>query len=182
MGWAYHHRHPNRIKQRATRPWAGPMSRGGAASLAGCCRSFSQGSALTKGLVALIAILVLLYGLSCAFRSDEEVIEDMVDEARDALVERRGDDFLAFFRPDVVYRDGHDFEALRHEVARWNSQGVGRVWIRERKVTVLEDSGRVELTVAVGASMLQTMPVEVTLELEREGDGWRVSRFQWKRM
>jgi len=141
----------------------------------------------TKNLLIKIAVVVsLLVVVSLALRwflrSDHQRISEAVDDARDALVELRDDDFLAAFTDDLVYRGDRDIVALRRDLASWRAAAIGSVIIVEKEIVIDGHEADVTLLVAAGQSVIQLGQVEVALEAEKGPDDvWRVRSFDWKR-
>jgi hypothetical protein len=136
----------------------------------------------TPRLLGGVAVLILIvWGVSKLFVSDEERIAETIDAVRDALVEGRDDEFLAFFAPEVDYQGGKGMKGLRSDLSRWRRVGRLKAWIHAKEIQVGGDGATAVLQAAVGASLLQTMPVRVELGLHRTEDGWLIDRIQWKR-
>jgi hypothetical protein len=137
---------------------------------------------LIKGAVVIALFVVVSMSLRWFLRSDHQRISEAVDDARDALVELRDDDFLAVFTDDLVYRGDRDIVALRRDLASWRAAAIGSVIIVEKEIEVDGHEADVTLLVAAGQSVIQLGQVEVELEAEKGEDGeWRVRRFDWKR-
>jgi len=132
------------------------------------------------GVVALV--VVGAFFLRWVLRSDAQRISDAVDEARDALVESRDADFLAFFTDDVTYQRGGDLAKLRHDLARWHGAGISEVFVVQRDVELRLPEADVHLVVAVGPELLEIARVDVDLVAVKGDDGiWRVRSFSWRR-
>lgn len=128
--------------------------------------------------LAVVVTLVLLLVRSC--RSDEERLREIVDDARDALVEHRSDDFLAYFAPDVTYRSKHVRADLERDVARWNELRMLRVTIQETVVEVTGPQASIRLRCDVGDIFRTYQTVAVDLRAERRDGTWVVTSFDWK--
>jgi ketosteroid isomerase-like protein len=131
-------------------------------------------------LVAAGAVLaVLVYALLPV--SDEKRIAEAIDDARDALVEHRPEDFLAFFDDPVDYRQGGDRARLARDVDRWVKARIGRVTLLSRDISVTGDTALVALRCDVGNALQSLGTVDVRLLAVKDGEGnWRVRRFDWK--
>ncbi len=130
--------------------------------------------------IALLVALALF--LRWALRSDAQVLSDSIDEARDALVENRDEDFLAFFAPDVAYQRGGNFDSLQRDLSRWHGYGISEVFILSREIELEDDGASIRLVVAVGSGLLQIARVDVDLEAQKDAEGeWRVRAFSWRR-
>jgi hypothetical protein len=139
-------------------------------------------SLLIKG--AFVVALVMGLGLTLRWfmRSDYQRISDAIDDARDALVERRDDDFLGFFTDEVVYQDKGSLAAIERDVARWHELSVLKVYVLEREIEVDGHEAAISLVVAAGQGITQWGQVDVDLEAEKDEDGgWHVRSFSWRR-
>ena len=136
---------------------------------------------LLAGAGALLFVVVAVVLLMRGCKSEAERVSEAVDAARDALVERRPDDFLAFFAPEVRYHVKKDRKALEKDVAQWVEARVGRVSILERKITVDGTSAQIHLRCEAGMIFGDGMPVAVDLEAENRDGTWQVVSFDWKR-
>lgn len=147
--------------------------------------SASQRGVSTVRVIAALALcLLLVYACSRIFRSEEEILADRIEEARRALVDKRDEDFLASFHPDVTYRGGGSVAELTADLKRWRAVGIDKVFILNRQIEMdpTERSAEVRLNVAVGSAILSVATVKVTLTAEKRDDGkWRVAAFDWSR-
>ena len=141
-----------------------------------------RGASLQAWLGAIAAVIVVALFLRWAFRSDAQILSDAIDEARDALVEKRDDDFLAFFSPEVTYQGRGDAASLRRDLARWHAVGISEVFVVSREIDLDGDEADIRLVVVVGPELLRIDVVNVDLEAEKDAGGeWRVRAFSWKR-
>jgi len=124
------------------------------------------------GVLALVVVVALLVLRSC--RSDEERISDLVDEGRDALVDRNREAFLAFFADDVVYRGKPDRKGLERDLDRYIDARVVRVSVGEREITVDGDTATARLGVDVGYLFQEGRRTQVDVRFERQDGEWRV--------
>jgi hypothetical protein len=139
-------------------------------------------SLLTKGVVVVALVIGLALTLRWFMRSDYQRISDAIDDARDALVERRDDDFLRFFTEDVVYQDKGSLAAIERDVGRWHELSVLKVYVLEREIEVDGYEAAISLVVAAGQGITQWGQVDVELEAEKGEDGeWHVRSFSWRR-
>ena len=139
-----------------------------------------------KLVIRVLAVVAILIAggmfVRWLLRSDWQKLSDAVDEASDALVEQRDEDFLAFFTDDVVYRKKSSLAALEHDLKRWHQIGIVRLIVIEREIEVIGDEADIALVVAAGQGYLQLAPVDVDLDAVKGEDGvWRVRSFSWKR-
>lgn len=146
-------------------------------------RSMSQGgNAMWKVVTAVVLLVGLAVTIGSCWFSEEARIERMVETARDDLVENRGEAFLAHFAEDVRYQGGKTKADLTRDLARWQASGRLRIYLRETLVEVDATGADVELQVAVGLSILQAVPIQVILRVDRDDDGgYLVTRFDWSR-
>lgn len=128
--------------------------------------------------VALVVVLVLLAVRGC--RSDEERLRETVDDARDALVEHRADDFLAFFATDVVYRQKHGRKELERDLARWNEFKLLRIAIQEAVIDVTGPDASIRLRCDAGDVFRTYQTVAVELRAAKREGTWLVTSFDWK--
>ncbi|MCE9634186.1 MAG: hypothetical protein K8T90_00645 [Planctomycetes bacterium] len=128
--------------------------------------------------VAGIVFLVLLILRSC--RSDEERLRETVDDARDALVEHRADDFLAFFAEDVTYRHKQARKDLERDLARWNEFKLLRITIQEAAIDVTGREASIRLRCDAGDIFRTYQTVAVELHAEKREGAWLVTSFDWK--
>lgn len=141
-----------------------------------------RGASLGTWLAVVAAVVVLALFLRWVLRSDAQRVSEAVDDARDALVEARDDDFLAFFTEDVAYQGGGDLASLRADLARWHRAGISQVYVLERDIEVRRPEADVRLVVAVGPELLQIARVDVDLVAVKDEEGrWRVRAFSWRR-
>jgi len=139
-------------------------------------------SLIVRGAVVLALLLAGAVLLKWLLRSDWQKLSDAIDDASDALVEERDEDFLAFFTEDVVYRKGSDRAALERDLARWHQIGVVRLFVLDREIKVHDGDADITLVVAAGQGLLQMAPIDVELDAVKGDDGiWRVRSFGWKR-
>ena len=131
------------------------------------------------GAVIVLVLAVVLLVRGC--KSEEERLSEAVDDARAALVERRGEDFLEFFAPEVRYHVKKDRKALEKDLATWIDARVGRVSILERNIAIDGDRATIALRCDAGMIFGDGMPVSVELEAEKQSGAWRVVSFDWKR-
>ena len=130
--------------------------------------------------IALLVVLALF--LRWALRSDFQILSDSIDEARDALVEKRDEDFLAFFSPDVAYQGGGDLDSLQRDLVRWHRLGISEVFILSRDIELEAGDASIRLVVAVGSGLVRIARVDVDLEAREDAEGrWRVRTFSWRR-
>ncbi len=131
----------------------------------------------------VVLALLLWWGLDALFTSDEERIANAVDAARDALIEKRDADFLAFFADDLVYQKGKGHDQLERDLRRWRASGLSEAHIISREVEIDPDRvARISLQVSAGKGLLGLAQVTVEIEAaEVEGDDWRVRSFRWWR-
>jgi hypothetical protein len=143
----------------------------------------STGRTLLGALAAAAAIVVVVR--SC--KSDEQRLSEMVDAAREALDERRPDDFLARFADPLAYRAGRGRAELRQDLDRFLEIGIGRVEILERKIVVGADgdidgaeTATIDLRCRIAAGMESLAEVAVALRAAKRDGDWIVTRFTWK--
>ena len=148
----------------------------------------TRGSAALRFAVTAVVLLALIWGgvrfVGWFLRSDAARIRESVHDARDALLEKRDEDFLAFFTADVSYQGKGDATRLRRDLARWHEMGLGHVTVVDptMELDVREDDADVTFDVLVGHGLLELGQVEVTLAIVREDDGeFRVQSFSWRR-
>ena len=138
---------------------------------------------MNRAAVAALAVIAVVAGwmlVRKALRTEEEVLSDTVDEARSALVERRRDEFLAFFTEDVRYRAKGGREDLGRDLDRWIEVRLGRVDVVSREIEVEGDRATIRLSVEVGVSVQFRRKVQVELGAVRTDDGWKVDAFDWR--
>ncbi len=141
----------------------------------------ARGRILLRALLVLGGLLILALVVRRLFATDAQRIEDAIEEARDALVEHRSDDFMAFFRRDLVYQRDRGWDALRKDVARWEASGLRQVHVADRKIDVRDGSAAVELVVSASAGLYDVGTVRVTLAVfEDDAGDWRVREFRWE--
>ena len=134
---------------------------------------------LTGAGVLLLLILGVVFGLrSCT--TEEERVSQAVDDARDALVERRAEDFLSFFAEDLHYRKKDTRKELERDLRRWMEARIGRIAILERTITVNGDQASIRLRCDVGNVLQTYLTVDVDLTAEKVEDRWLVKQFDWK--
>jgi len=138
---------------------------------------------LLQAVGVVVAALLLWWALDALFTSDEERISDAVDAARDALIEKRDGDFLAFFGDDLVYQDGRGHDQLERDLRRWRAGGLSEAHIISRDIQIDPDRvARIRLVVSAGKGLLGLVQVTVEIEAaEVEQDDWRVRSFRWWR-
>lgn len=146
-------------------------------------RSMSRTGNARWGVIAVVVVVLgLVLSIGSCYFSEEARIERVIDAARDDLAEGRGPEFLAHFADDVRYQGSQGRAELERDLARWQSAGRLRLYLRETRIEVDEGGADVELEVLVGLSLLQTAPVQVRMRVDRSGDGpYRVTRFDWAR-
>jgi hypothetical protein len=132
------------------------------------------------GVAALAAFVALALLVARAFRSDEERISEAVDDARDALVDRDREAFLAWFAPEVRYLAKGDRKALESDLDRWIAGRIGRVTLLERQIEVAGDAAKIRLRCDVGHLFQSFRVVDVTLDAVRTDDGWKVTSLDWR--
>ena len=135
---------------------------------------------LVRVVVIVVAVLALVLLVGRLLQDDADRLSDRIDEARDALVDARDEEFLACFADDLVYRRTRDKGALRADLARWHGSGRAGVRITDRRVAVEGDRATARLRVFVGFA---TSGVAVTVDLEflRTDDRWLATAFDWRR-
>lgn len=138
---------------------------------------------LLGALAAAAAVVVVVR--TC--KSDEQRLSEMVDSAREALDERRPDDFLVHFADPLAYRAGRGRVELRGDLDRFLQLGVGRVEILERKIDVGAAAdvdgtatARIDLRCRIAAGRERLAEVTVSLAAEKRDGEWIVTRFDWK--
>ena len=128
------------------------------------------------------ATVVALVLRSC--KSDEEILSDSVNDARDALTAGDRAGFLTFFAPQIAYQKKHGRKELERDLDRWIEAKVVRVVILERKIAVDHAAGvataTIHLRCAVGAGMESIGEVGVDLSAEKTDDHWMATSFSWK--
>lgn len=132
--------------------------------------------ALIGGVVAAAAIVVVVR--TC--KSDEERLSEMVDAGREALDDRRRDDFLALFADPLVYRTRRGRAELEKNVDDFFALGVGRVEILSRRIQVDGEAAAITLRSRISAGMEALAEVDVSLAAEKRDGTWLVTRFDWK--
>ena len=135
---------------------------------------------LLGGAAALAVLVVRVLTVVRGCRSEVERISETVDEARDALVERRRDDFLSHFSLDVKYRQRGGRKDLERDVDQWIAYHVGQISILDRTIDVTGTSATIRLRCEVGNVLTGFQPVLVDLAAEKGDDAWRIARFDWK--
>ena len=141
-----------------------------------------RGGLLIKAALLVAFVVALALTLRWFMRSDYQRLSDAVDDARDALVEHRDDDFLAFFTEDVAYQDRSSLAALTRDLARWQDMSVLKVYVLDREIEVDGFEGTLKLVVAAGQGVTHWGQIDVDLVAEKGADGeWRVRSFSWKR-
>jgi hypothetical protein len=129
--------------------------------------------------LALLVVAVLLLGRGC--RTEKERLSAAVDDARDALVEHREQDFLAFFAPEVRYRGKAGRKDLERDLHRWVVEfRVGRVAIQERDIAIDGDRATIRLRCDVGTPFQSIQQATVDLAAEKRDGAWLVTSFDWK--
>ena len=140
-----------------------------------------RGASLTTWLGGIALVIILAVCLRWALRSDGQILSDAIDDARDALVASDDEAFLSFFSPAVTYQTRGDHERLKHDLARWHSNGISEIYILDRTIELEADTADIHLVVAVGPELIQIARVDVDLVAEKDAEGkWRVSTFTWK--
>jgi len=137
-----------------------------------------------RGAVVLVMVIAAAIFARWLLRTDWQRISDAVDDARDALVEERDEDFLGFFTDDLVYLETKDRAALERDLARWHGMGLASVYVQSREIELDGDEAQVTLTVFAGKSLIlmKMGQVDVVLDAVKDADGaWRVRSFAWKR-
>ncbi len=137
-----------------------------------------------RGVAILAVVIAGAIFARWLLRTDWQRISDSVDDARDALVEQRDEDFLEFFTDDLVYLETSDRTALERDLARWHSMGLASVYVQSREIEIDGDDAQVTLTVFAGQSLIlmKMGQVDVVLDVVKDADGaWRVRSFAWKR-
>ena len=135
---------------------------------------------LLRGVAFLAAAIVLVVLAARGCRSEEERVSDAVDAARDALVDRQRDEFLAFFDAEVKYHGKKGFRDLSHDVDRWIEARALRVTILERTIEVQGDRATIRLRCDVGDILRSYLQVAVDLEAVKRDGEWKVVVFDWK--
>lgn len=130
------------------------------------------------GLLVVFVAAALLLGRGC--KSETERVSEAVDAARDALVDRRKEDFLAFFAPEVRYRGKSAMKDLQRDLDRWIEVRVGRVTILERQIAVDGERATIRLRCDVGNVLQSWREVTVDLAAEKRDGAWVVTSFDWK--
>jgi hypothetical protein len=141
-----------------------------------------RGASIAAWLGGIVLVIMIAVFLRWALRSDGQILSDNVDDAREALVERDDEAFLSFFSAGLTYQSRGSFESLKHDLARWHSNGISEVYILDRKIELEGSSADIHLVVAVGPQLIQIARIDVDLLAEKDEEGkWRVSTFSWKR-
>ena len=98
-----------------------------------CSGSLSRGAALTRIVILVVAAVVLFFAVRSCFPSREERLLKFITAGREALAEKREDDFLAAFDPDVKYRGTGGLADVRRDFQRYVAAGLGQVNVTRRK-------------------------------------------------
>jgi hypothetical protein len=141
-----------------------------------------RGAAWHAWIGGIVVVILLAMFARWVLRSDMQRLSDSIDDARDALVARDDEAFLAFFSPEVTYQGQGDHRTLTRDLARWHEMGISEVHILDRTIELDGESAGIHLVVAVGPELLRIARVDVDLEAENdEGGDWRVRTFSWRR-
>jgi hypothetical protein len=133
-----------------------------------------------RTLLALLAAAVAVAVVVGTCKSDEERISDAIDDARDALDERRREDFMAFFADPLVYRSRRGRADLERDVENFCAPGYYRIDVLGRQIRVDGDSAAIELRCRVRAATEPLGEVTADLTAEKRDGEWIVTRLDWK--
>lgn len=129
-----------------------------------------------------LAVWLLVVFVGWLMRSDAARLSETIDDARDALVEGRDEEFLAYFEPELVYRGRHDFRKLEYDLQRWRQVNLSQVHIADRTIEVVGDTAEVKLVVVAGSGLIDLGRVDVRITAGKDAGGsWRVRAFDWQR-
>lgn len=137
---------------------------------------------LLRGVAVLAAVLVAALLVVRGCRSETERLSDAIDDAREALDERRRDDVLTFIAQDVAYRGSGDRKAFEAGLDQWIERRAFRASIVERTIEMApgETSARVRLVVDVTAVFQHLRRVTVDIDAEKRDGAWQAVRFAWE--
>ena len=124
------------------------------------------------------AVAIALVVRSC--KSDEQILSEMLDDGREALIAGRRADFLAIFSPDVVYQKKKGRKELERDVDTFIETKVVGVAILQRKIEVNGFSAQIHLRCEFGAQGQSLGESEVDVTVEKGESEWKVTTFSWK--
>jgi hypothetical protein len=145
-----------------------------------CSGSLSRGAALTRIVILVVAAVVLFFAVRGCFPSREERLWKFIDAGREALADKREDDFLAAFDPAVKYRTTGGLADIRRDFKRYAEAGLGQVSVTKQHATFDATGADISLDVVFVAGLRPIAQASVTMRAE-DGDGaWRVTSLGWR--